>query len=64
MNNIIEEPIITIEQLLDAEAKLLELLEQLEHGPKSAAWRAGYDAGVAMAAKWCDDAFSADKGGE
>ena len=64
MNNIIEEPIITIEQLLDAQAKLLELLEQLEHGPKSAVWRAGYDAGLAMAEAWRDDAPAAGKGGE
>jgi hypothetical protein len=58
MNNLIEESIITIEQLLDVQAKLLE---QLEHGPKSSAWQAGYDAGVAMAAKWCDDAPAAGK---
>jgi hypothetical protein len=49
MNNLIEDSIITIEQLLDAQA---QLLEQLEHGPKSAAWQAGYNAGLAMAEKW------------
>ena len=58
MNNVIEDSIITIEQLLDAQA---QLLEQLEHGPKSSAWRAGYDAGLAMAEAWRDDAPAAGK---
>jgi hypothetical protein len=61
MNNMTERAASTIEQLLDVQA---QLLTQLEHGPKSAAWRAGYDAGVAMAETWRDDAPAAGKGGE
>jgi len=58
MNNVIELATATISSLLDVQA---QLLVQLEHGPKSAAWQAGYDAGVAMAAKWRDDAPAAGK---
>jgi hypothetical protein len=58
MNNMTERSTSMIEQLLDVQA---QLLVQLEHGPKSAAWQAGYDAGMAMAAKWSDDAPAAGK---
>ena len=58
MNSLTERATSTIEQLLDVQA---QLLVQLEHGPKSAAWRAGYDVGVAMAESWRVDAPAAGK---